>query len=91
MHTKQIMYVRMKGQKLLHSKNSYLELSLCHSISAHVGCIWLHLTALERCWYKTCPNNLMGPIARHGQVQPKCININVMHPGTEYAITATTE
>ena len=33
----------------------------------------------------------MGPIARHGQVQPKCININVMHPGTEYAITATTE
>ena len=45
MHTKQIMYVRMKGQKLLHSKNSYLELSLCHSISAHVGCIWLHLTS----------------------------------------------
>ena len=33
----------------------------------------------------------MGPIARHGQVQPKCININVMHPGTEYTITATTK
>ena len=43
MHTKQIMYVRMKGQILLHSKNSYSELSLCHLISAHVGCIWLHL------------------------------------------------
>ena len=57
-------------------------------MSFNLRACWMHLVALKKhlnvVGTKTCPNNLMGPIARHGQVQPKCININVMHPGTEY-------